>query len=93
MSDFALDLIKKYNQGPTEILLNNMQKIDRGFNTDNIFALAYLATCEAVPEADREIFKQLIHMKIEQSRGLCPPTTPQYDTSNNVVEGGVIPPS
>jgi hypothetical protein len=68
MSDFVLDLLKKYNQGPTEIALSNMQKIDKGFNTDNVFALAYLATNEAIPEADREVFKQLVHLKIEANR-------------------------
>jgi galactokinase len=68
MSEFVLDLIKKYRQGPTEIALSNMQKIDKGFNTDNVFALAYLATNEAIPEADREVFKQLVHLKIEANR-------------------------
>jgi hypothetical protein len=68
MSDFALDLLKKYNQGPTEIALSNMMKIDKGFNTDNVFALAYLATNESIPEEDREVFKQLVHLKIEQNR-------------------------
>jgi hypothetical protein len=68
MSDFVLDLLKKYNQGPTEIALSNMMKIDKGFNTDNVFALAYLATNEAIPEADREVFKQLVHLKIEANR-------------------------
>ena len=67
-SGFVLDLLKKYNQGPTEIALSNMQKIDKGFNTDNIFALAYLATSEAIPEEDREVFKQLVHFKIEANR-------------------------
>lgn len=67
-SDFVLNLIKKYNQGPTEIALTNMQKIDKGFNTDNVFALAYLATCEGIPEEDRKVFKQLVHLKIEQNR-------------------------
>ena len=81
MSDFVLDLLKKYNQGPTEIALSNMMKIDKGFNTDNVFALAYLATNEAIPEADREVFKQLVHLKIEANRNqvvkpTVSPTTP-----------------
>jgi hypothetical protein len=87
MSDFVLDLLKKYNQGPTEIALSNMQKIDKGFNTDNVFALAYLATNEAIPEADREVFKELVHLKIEANRSqkILPQGT------NSIMPSGTAP--
>ena len=67
MSDFALELIRKYNKTPSEIAFDNMKKFDKNFNSDNIFALAYMATNEAIPERDREIFKELVHLKIEEN--------------------------
>lgn len=69
MSDFAKELIANYNKKKSQIAFDNLKKIDKDLTPDNIFALAYMATNEAIPEEDREIFKQMLQNKLEQMKG------------------------
>jgi hypothetical protein len=66
MSEFAKELLKKYNKSPSEIAFENLQKIDSKLNPDNIFALAYMACNPALDEEEREIFKECLKIKIEE---------------------------
>jgi hypothetical protein len=65
-SIYARELIANYNKPKSQIAFENLKKIDKGLTPDNIFALAYMATNEAIPEEDREIFKQMLQVKIDE---------------------------
>jgi hypothetical protein len=67
MSDFAKQLAANYNKPKSQIAFENLQKIDKNFTHDNLFALAFMATNEGIPEEDREIFKQMLQIKLDEN--------------------------
>jgi hypothetical protein len=44
-----------------------MKKIDKNFTENNFFALAYMATNEALSEEEREIFKKCLKIKLDEN--------------------------
>lgn len=68
-SQYAKQLAANYNKPKSQIAFENLQKIDKNFTPDNFFALAFMATNEGIPEEDREIFKQMLQNKIDETQG------------------------
>lgn len=71
MSDFANSILSKISYyketSSSQICFENMKKIDKNFNENNFFALAYMATNPALPEAEREIFKKCLQIKLDEN--------------------------
>jgi hypothetical protein len=83
MSDFARDLIANYNKPKSQIIFENLKKIDKNFNTDNIFALAFMSLNENIPEEDREIFKKMLEIKLDNENKKNIHPLEKGDTKNN----------
>jgi hypothetical protein len=66
MSDFAKELLKTYCKSPSQIAFENLQKIDSKLNPNNIFALAYMASNEALDDKERSIFKECLKIKLDE---------------------------
>jgi hypothetical protein len=71
MSDFANSILSKISYyketSSSQICFENMKKIDKNFNENNFFALAYMATNPALPEEEREIFKKCLQIKLDEN--------------------------
>jgi hypothetical protein len=69
--DFANSILSKISYyketSSSQICFENMKKIDKNFNENNFFALAYMATNPALPEAEREIFKKCLQIKLDEN--------------------------
>ena len=71
MSEFAANFLQKIKlhtqKSSSEISFENLKKSNPNLNENNIFAIAFLACNESLPEEDREIFKQSLEMKLREN--------------------------
>jgi len=69
--DFANSILSKISYykdtSSSQICFDNMKKIDKNFTENNFFALAYMATNEALSEEEREIFKKCLKIKLDEN--------------------------
>lgn len=97
MSDFANSILSKISYyketSSSQICFENMKRIDKNFDENNFFALAYMATNPALPEEEREIFKKCLKIKLEQNANLSILPLEKVEPNTNKTSEGFVEPN